>query len=92
MTDKQTQIKSWVDEAWDRTVHKINKTSRRIGATFPHITVNGKYDSTKAEWWTSGFWPGLLWLMYRETGDEQLRAYAASCENKWTAFWKNFMN
>jgi unsaturated chondroitin disaccharide hydrolase len=90
MTLKNTQTNSWVDKAWEHTVEKVSKTSRRIGATFPHITVNGKYDSAKAEWWTSGFWPGLLWLMYRETGDEQLREYAASCEDQLDSVLENF--
>jgi unsaturated chondroitin disaccharide hydrolase len=90
MTQLMAQTKSWMDEAWERTAAKVSKTSRRIGATFPHITVNGKYDSTRPEWWTSGFWPGLLWLMYRETGDEKFAEYANLCENQLDEVLENF--
>ncbi len=31
--------------------------------------------------WTSGFFPGSLWLAYELTGDEQLKAYAAEYTN-----------
>jgi unsaturated chondroitin disaccharide hydrolase len=72
----------WVEEAWRKSVEKIGRTSVRIGATFPHISLTGQYDATSAQWWTSGFWPGLLWLIYRETKDEKLREYAASCEEQ----------
>ncbi|MFZ5939026.1 MAG: glucuronyl hydrolase, partial [Bacteroidota bacterium] len=28
------------------------------------------------EWWCSGFFPGSLWMLYQETGDEVLREAA----------------
>ncbi|MGO4376601.1 glycosyl hydrolase, partial [Paenibacillus sp. MCAF20] len=28
------------------------------------------------------FWPGLLWLVYRDTKEERLRQLAESCENQ----------
>lgn len=39
------------------------------------------YDVATARWfinggWTEGFWPGLLWLLYKQTGDERLAAHA----------------
>lgn len=92
MTQTTTATKTWIDEAWEQTAKKIARTSRRIGATFPHITKDGKYDAGPAQWWTSGFWPGLLWLMYRETGDEKLREYAASCEEQMDPVLHGFDN
>jgi unsaturated chondroitin disaccharide hydrolase len=85
-----TQGHDWIHEAWNRTVDKINRTSRRIGPTFPHLSVNGQYDTTSPQWWTSGFWPGILWLVYRETGDEQLRKYAISCEEQLDSVLQEF--
>jgi unsaturated chondroitin disaccharide hydrolase len=32
-------------------------------------------------WWTNGFWPGLMWAMYRMTGDEAYRREAERAEN-----------
>jgi unsaturated chondroitin disaccharide hydrolase len=72
----------WVDDAWHAVVEKIDRTSTRIGSGFPHASVNGEYQLEPAHWWTAGFWPGLLWLLYRDTQNEQLRTLAEQCERQ----------
>lgn len=74
--------KQWADEIWDKIVHKVSGTSRRIGAGFPYASMNGVYTDEAADWWTNGFWPGLLWLIYQHNGDERLKSIAAACEEK----------
>ncbi|MCR8633989.1 glycoside hydrolase family 88 protein [Paenibacillus radicis (ex Xue et al. 2023)] len=76
------QVEQWVEEAWQQTVDKVSRTSQRIGAQFPHASVNGSYVLEPSYWWTAGFWPGLLWLLYRETKDEQFKSIAEQCELK----------
>lgn len=71
----------WVLAAWNRAVDKIQAMSERIGSGFPHACIAGQYDCTSPSAWTSGFWPGLLWLVYRESGDERLRLLAEACES-----------
>lgn len=44
--------------------------------------MKGEYQLEPASWWTAGFWPGLLWLLYRDTQDEQLKLLAESCEGQ----------
>ncbi|UUZ96711.1 glycoside hydrolase family 88 protein [Paenibacillus sp. P25] len=70
----------WADEAWRETVRKVERTSQRIGAQFPHASVNGSYVLEPASWWTAGFWPGLLWSLYRETKNEEFKIVAEQCE------------
>lgn len=70
----------WVQDAWNDTVNKVKRTSARIDDRFPHASVNGQYVLEPAHWWTAGFWPGLLWLLYRETKHEPFRTIAESCE------------
>lgn len=72
----------WVNEAWQKVTGKIEKTSKRIGANFPHASENGQYVLAEPYWWTAGFWPGLLWLLYRDTKDEALKQLAEECEEK----------
>lgn len=72
----------WIDEAWSKVVAKIDQTSRTIGAGFPHVSKEGKYDCTEPNGWTSGFWPGLLWLVHRDTNNEELKRIAEACESK----------
>lgn len=70
------------DMIWDKIVDKVSRTSTRIGATFPYVSVNGQYDAHPPHWWTAGFWPGLLWLIYRDTKNERLKDIAVSCEEQ----------
>ncbi|MFB5673757.1 glycosyl hydrolase [Paenibacillus terreus] len=70
----------WLDGAWENTVRKTVRISGRIGAGFPHASVGGTYVLEAPHWWTAGFWPGLLWLVYEESGDANLRGLAEQCE------------
>jgi len=73
---------NWAQEAWQKTTEKVMKVNQRIGANFPHASHNGKYILEPARWWTAGFWPGLLWQVYRETNDENLKKTAQLCEEQ----------
>ncbi len=56
---------------------KVDRMMRRIGNRFPHFAgSDGQYDDPGSDWWTSGFWPGILWLMYEMTGKEHYREAA----------------
>lgn len=39
-----------------------------------HSSTNGIYKAIDNTEWTTGFWPGELWLLYEYTGDERLSA------------------
>jgi unsaturated chondroitin disaccharide hydrolase len=72
----------WLDEAWLATVNKVSRTSERIGAGFPHASPDGAYVLEQPYWWTAGFWPGLLWLLYEGSKDERFRSIAEQCEER----------
>ncbi|WP_141692475.1 glycoside hydrolase family 88 protein [Paenibacillus pectinilyticus] len=72
---------AWADEVWGKIVAKVERTSKRIGATFPYASANGTYNNETNDWWTNGFWPGLLWLIYKENENVDLRDIAVSVEN-----------
>ncbi|QAY65270.1 glycoside hydrolase family 88 protein [Paenibacillus protaetiae] len=59
-------------QLWDRLQHKTGRMIERIGSKSPHVAAadTGIYDDMRLDWWTSGFWPGLLWIMYDMTGQE----------------------
>jgi len=81
---------SWVDEAWSEILTKLEKTSKKIGANFPHASVNGVYELERPNWWTAAFWPGILWQVYQETQDENLKLIAEECEVKLDAVFDYF--
>jgi unsaturated chondroitin disaccharide hydrolase len=74
----------WVQEAWKDVHTKVSRTSGRIGARFPHASVDGAYVLEAPHWWTAGFWPGLLWLLYRDESsqDQQYKDIAEACEQQ----------
>ncbi|SDN25364.1 glycoside hydrolase family 88 protein [Bacillus sp. OK048] len=72
----------WVNEAWQKVTEKVDRTSKRIGANFPHASENKQYVLAEPYWWTAGFWPGLLWLLYRDQKNEELKQIAEECEEK----------
>ncbi|MBP3965864.1 glycoside hydrolase family 88 protein [Paenibacillus lignilyticus] len=83
-------INQWADDVWNQIVDKVSRTSKSIGAGFPYISYNGKYNHEEADWWTNGFWPGLLWMVYRETKDESLKDIATEIEAKLDAVLLDF--
>jgi unsaturated chondroitin disaccharide hydrolase len=85
-----TEQRQWVDEAWKQVTHKIQRTSQSIGSNFPHASNNGKYVLEEPGWWTAGFWPGLLWLIYRDNKEVGLKKLAEECEDKLDAVLNNY--
>lgn len=73
---------AWIDEAYNQSIDKITKLSKKIGVSFPHVCLDGNYNCEAANFWTSGFWGGLLWLAYRETKDESLKTIAEEIEKE----------
>jgi unsaturated chondroitin disaccharide hydrolase len=80
----------WVDAAWEQIVKKVERTSKRIGAHFPHASNNGQYDLAEPYWWTAGFWPGILWQVYRDTQKNELKKIAEKCEQQLDAVIQNY--
>nr|WP_026264131.1 glycoside hydrolase family 88 protein [Paenibacillus terrigena] len=82
--ESQTESSSllWLDQTWSKIQRKVENMCESIGADFPYASYHGKYNREEADWWTNGFWPGLLWLVYRETKNDRLREIAVLTESK----------
>lgn len=81
----------WSEAAWRDVVGKIGRISHRIGAGFPNGSVNGRYQLAPAYDWVAGFWPGILWTVYGETGNERLKQLAVECEKQISrTLWDSF--
>jgi Glycosyl Hydrolase Family 88. len=71
--------------ARERALAKLKRTASRVRDGIPYRTVDGRFDELSAKdisWWTNGFWPGLLWLAYRETREAELAAWAEGAEKR----------
>jgi unsaturated chondroitin disaccharide hydrolase len=79
------QNNQWIDEVWNKIEKKINYTTDDIGIAFPHLSRDGKYDDMNKSdiyWWTNGFWPGIMWLMYVGTKNEKYKTKAETLEKE----------
>lgn len=50
-------------------LHKEGKLPRTIGK-------DGKLVTSGSSWWTSGFFPGVLWYLYEASGNDTLKTFA----------------
>ncbi len=79
------QNKPWIDSTWDKLVTKLRKTSVSARDKLPKYATDGVYDDLSEKlitWWTNGFWPGMMWLMYVGTKEDCFRQTAELGEQK----------
>ncbi len=74
----------WAKETAKKIAEKMEWVSEKSKDKIPYTTVNGTHDNRldpKIEftpdngprWWCNGFWAGMMWLMYHETGNVRYR-------------------
>lgn len=81
--DISREDRAWVDEIWNKIDAKLKVVAPLNKDKIPYTTVNGVYNDMVKEditWWTNGFWPGMMWLMYIGTKNEDYRAVAERSE------------
>ena len=54
----------------------LAKSLEGKGELLPRTFENGKLEVTKYGDWVSGFFPGVLWMLYEDSGDQELKEYA----------------
>ncbi len=84
----------WVGEALEKVREKMQWVSEKNRDKIPYTTgAGGSYDDRSDEsrswgmdnglnWWTNGFWGGIMWLLYQDTGEEKYREIAGISERK----------
>ena len=83
---------AWVDAFWDKIEKKLSVVAPQVETPFPYLInrETGKYNSKLCHWWTNGFWPGMMWLMYLQTGDDKYKAIAENVEKELDTALINF--
>ena len=77
--------KLWAGQVREKIKEKISSQHDRIGSSVPFFAANGQYTDKMADsiyWWTNGFWPGMLWIMYHSTGEEKYLKTARIIEER----------
>ncbi|MCU6712288.1 glycoside hydrolase family 88 protein [Paenibacillus sp. J5C_2022] len=77
MINEQTRLQqSELAEWWAKVQIKVDRMMQAGWTEAPHVSAVGKYDQIKVDQWISGFWPGMLWLLYEMTGEQRYREAA----------------
>lgn len=68
-TAYKQQIMKRIDE-------RVSRAMVEVGANWPdNAGADGIYNYRRSDWWTSGFYPGMLWILYDMTGNEEYKKY-----------------
>ena len=85
MITLSTQDKQYFQEVWEKVDRKMQQVAVRSYDKFPYTAVDGVHDEWKdsyLDWWTNGFWGGMMWILYMQTGIEQYIKSALHAEEK----------
>lgn len=77
-----------IDEIWTKIDNKMRAVAEANRAGIPYTTdENGRFDDCATgkfpydiSWWTNGFWPAWMWLLYVGTGEGVYRDTAENAE------------
>lgn len=64
----------------NKIIEKEKKNADRIGTNFPYNEINGVFEYVPIEAWTNGYWSGMLWQLYLESGYEKFKDIAEKQE------------
>lgn len=77
--------KKWAKTILEKIDEKLQIIVPHSKNKIPYTTVDGvhtDYTEKDISWWTNGFWPGMMWLMYRATGKELYKEAGKITEEK----------
>lgn len=75
--------RAWVDQLLkkmdEKSAYGLSQAQDLPG--IPYSVKDGKWTNRHISWWTNGFWPAQMWLMYLETGKDIYREEAKRTED-----------
>lgn len=91
MLKDQDQI--WLENVIGKITLKMDWVSEKSKHKIPYTTINGTHDNRivdnptgtetdEINWWTNGFWGGMMWLMHHDTGNDKYKEIAQISEKE----------
>ena len=96
------QYRKWAEPVMKKIREKMEWVSKKNQDKIPYQTdENGDYDDRSdlsrewntddgLNWWTNGFWGGIMWLLYQDTKKEHYAQIAQNLEDKLTRCFEDF--
>mgnify|MGYP000017598881 CR=1 FL=1 len=87
--------RQWLRESLDKFVKKMESVRERAAKKIPFSAREGVYDDHSdakgINWWTNGFWGGMMWQLYQETQDPRYMEIARYSEDALDQCFEQFM-
>ena len=101
ITEQKVQEEQWLNETIEKIIHKMEWVSEKNREKIPYTTdEQGNYDDLTSpetsksglsiDWWTNGFWGGILWQLYNYTENKEYAIIARKSEVKLDACLMDF--
>ena len=85
--------KEWLDQVYEKIETKMQWVSEKSKDKIPYLTINGTHDDRGdlskewriddgLNWWTNGFWGGMMWQLYQATKEPIYKEVAENLEKK----------
>lgn len=99
MLDAKEQ--QWLNELITKITEKMEWVSEKSRFKIPYTTLNGTHDDRSENnpsgtitdginWWTNGFWSGMMWQMFHHTGEARYKEIAIISEAKLDRCFEQF--
>lgn len=88
----EKELRLFADEVFEKIAVKMRPTAERNQENIPYTSIDGKFNDYRDNIckWTNGFWPGMLWLMYMDTGDAIYKEVAERAEQTLDGAFREF--
>ena len=85
--------RKWIEEFFEKCENKMYSVMDDIKIDYP-MDIRGnttKYEETEHTPfnWTSGFWGGIMWLLYLQTGKDKYKNRAVRCSQRMQEMFYN---
>lgn len=98
---EKEKLSVWLEQVSEKIIQKMEWVSERSKDKVPYTTIQGTHDDRMdpqgnyplddgINWWCNGFWAGMMWLMYHETGEERYAKIARKTEERLDVCFDSF--
>lgn len=90
MSDERQQ---YIERIYEQIAAKLSCECDRMGDRIPYIPQNGVYlqlGEDSINWWTNGFWGGIMWQMFHAEAQEKYQKEAFRVEEKLEKAYANY--
>ena len=78
------QQTAYLSDTYNRMEQKFRAECHRMNGRIPYISIDGAYptwDESMINWWTNGFWGGIMWQLYHAENSSDYMSEANCLEN-----------